>query len=160
MSDGCGKVLLWRGDYPTAGPIDHAICWQTRSPVCHAAILLPYSRNEIVEAMQFVGVRVRFLKEEDWKHIEVYDVIGMTPAQWVETVRFLEGEVGCGYDYRSICRFLTRKKAGSKGRWFCSELTFAAIDRSRFRLLQRISEWAVNPGHLRLSPFLARTQRP
>jgi uncharacterized protein YycO len=110
--------------------------------------------------MQFAGVRVRFLKEEDWKHIEVYDVVGMTPGQWVETVRFLEGEIGCGYDYRSIFRFLTRTKAGSKNRWFCSELVFAAIDRSRFRLLQRVSEWAVAPGHLRLSPLLVNGARP
>jgi uncharacterized protein YycO len=147
---GFGNVLLYRSD---SSLISGAICWQTRSIYCHAALLYP-DGNTVIEAVQFRGVQKRQWNDNDEKRADIFEVEGMSDWQWRNALRFAEDELGCGYDYRSIFRFITRTDAGSDKRWFCSELVFAAIEFGNGRLLSRTRPWKVAPGHLALSPRL------
>jgi uncharacterized protein YycO len=147
-----GRVLLFRA----GGPIGKLIGWQTRSPYSHAA-LLDTDGITIIEAMQGHGVRRRPLTLADLKHCDVFDVANLTADGWERALQFAHAEVGSGYDYRSIFRFLTRRAAGSDTRWFCSELVFAALQEARVNLLERTHAWAVAPGHLAWSPLLIQT---
>jgi len=144
------RILLYRG----RGPISKAIQWQTRSVYSHAAILLPDGVT-VIEAMQFKGVRTRSLYDPTVK--DAYDqftVASFGPLQWAMVERFCRKELGSGYDYRNILRFITRTSSGSDSRWFCSELVFAAVQSAGLNLLERIQAWAISPGDLGLSPYL------
>ena len=145
--DGAGKVLLYRG----RGGIDKLIEWQTRSIYSHAALLYPNGLT-VIESEQGYGVRRRVFDDSEWA--DRFAVDGMTAAQWDAAFKFAENEIGCGYDYRSVARFLTRRTAGSPTRWFCSELVFAALRVAGVKLLNRIYDWEVAPGHLALSTRL------
>jgi len=79
----------------------------------------------------------------------------MLDGQWSMVVEFARSQVGKPYDWRSVFRFLTREKAGTPGRWFCSELVVAALERGGVRLLN-MPAWAVAPGHLAWSTRLRR----
>ncbi len=139
-------VLLFRG----RGAISALIRWQTRSPFSHAALLMPDGR--IVESWQGAGVRVKALA--DWSDIDVFDVPSMSAGQWNDALRFATDFVGAGYDYRSVMRFVSRRGASEDGRWFCSELVFAALQAAGVDLLERIAASEVSPGLLSLSPLL------
>lgn len=146
-----GAVLLFRG----RGFVSRLIRWQTRSCYSHAALLLPDGR--VVESWQGAGVRITRL--EDWQDVDVFDVAGMTPAQWERAIAFALRQVGHGYDYWAIVRFISRERMPENNRWFCSELVFAAIEDGGVRLLERIKAWAVSPGELRVSPLLIQRTR-
>jgi uncharacterized protein YycO len=148
MSNGCGNVLLYRG----TGLISTIIKWQTRSGYSHAALLYPDGVT-IIEAIQFHGVRKRQANIKD-DPCDIFEVQGMTSDQWAQVFALAEAEIGCGYDYRSIFRFITRTKAGSPNRWFCSEFVFDLFQKVDVNLLARIKPWAVSPGHLALPPRL------
>lgn len=140
-------VLLFRG----RGLISALIRWQTRGEVSHAAFLTP--EGGIIEAWQGAGVRCRTL--DDWDGVEAYSVVGVTDEQWPRIIASAWGELGCGYDYASIVRFLTRTRAPSNTRWFCSELVFAKIFSSTgIALLGRTTASEESPQSLRKSPLL------
>lgn len=142
-------VLLFRG----RGFISAAIRWQTRSPYSHAALLLPNGR--IVESWQGAGVRIK--KPTDWADIDIYDVRGATRTQWGTALQYALAQVGQPYDYRSVARFLSRRDAlpaEVTGRWFCSELVYAALQAAGISLLDRVTAAEVSPAMLALSPLL------
>ena len=148
-NDGKGRVLLFKG----GGVVSKLIEWQTRSEYSHAAILYPDGEH-IIESMQGVGVRTRRVVVGDLTAADVFAVPALTVGQWRGVLDFCERELGSGYDYRSIARFLTRTNGGSSESWFCSEIVFAAIESAGLRLLERTKSWKVSPGHLSLSPYL------
>lgn len=143
------KVLLFRG----RGLISSLIRWQTRSQYSHAAFLLADGET-IVEAWQGDGVRKK--KVTDWSNIDVFHVLGATEAQMNYAANFALAQVGKKYDYRQVFRFLTRIGGKNNGKWFCSELVFAALQHAGINLLERIEPWAVSPGLLALSPDLVK----
>src|SRR5690606_21875536 len=69
---------------------------------------------------------------------------------------FLEKQTGKSYDYRMVFRFITRlqETRKSRGKWFCSELVFAALQQCGIDLLSRTEPWEVSPGLLARSPYL------
>lgn len=140
------SILLFRG----RGAVSALIRWQTRSVYSHAAILMPDGR--IVEAWQGAGVRTTTLS--DWQGIDRFAVPSLTDAQWRAASTFALRQVGQGYDYAGVARFLSRRDTPENGRWFCSELVFAAIQHAGLNLLERIPPAEVSPGHLALSPLL------
>lgn len=139
-------VLLFHG----RGLISAAIRLQTRSEYSHAALLMP--DGQIVEAWQGAGVRVKALT--DWSGIDIYDVPRLYQYQWNDAIDFALRQVGQGYDYKGVLRFLTRQDTPENGKWFCSELVFAAMQFAGLNLLERIPAAEVSPGMLRLSPHL------
>lgn len=44
-------------------------------------------------------------------------------------VKFLESELGCGYDWLGVIKFVIPWIKASKSRWFCSELVVAALQK-------------------------------
>lgn len=145
------RVLLFRGK--GRGPVANMICWQTRSPYHHAALEFYNGLNYyIIESYQGKGVQETTLKSMDG--VDAFMVKDMGIQQTYEAEAFAQAQLGHRYDYRGVFRFLTRKPAEENGKWFCSELVFAALQAAGINLLQRIDPWAVSPGHLALSPLL------
>lgn len=142
------RVLLFRG----RGVISTLVRWQTRSIYSHAALLLP--NGQILESWQGAGVRVRSLS--DWSGVDCFRVQGMTGDQWGQALRFAYRQIGAGYDYISVARFVSRRNAPDNGRWFCSELVAAALQVAGVQLLARVDPAEVSPAMLSWSPLLIR----
>lgn len=146
MNDTGYRVLLFRG----RGLISSLIRWQTRGCCSHAALMLP--SGEIIEAWQGTGVRRKVLT--DWTGITAYAVPSATAKQWKQAEAFARNEIGKGYDYWAIIRFISRASMPDNDRWFCSELVFAALESAGIHLLERVEASAVSPGVLAYSPLL------
>lgn len=146
------RVLLFRG----RGVISTLIRWQTRSIYSHAALLLP--NGQILEAWQGAGVRVRSLS--DWAGVDCFRVQGMTGEQWGQALGFARRQIGAGYDYISVARFVSRRNAPDNGRWFCSELVAAALQVAGVPLLARVEPAEISPAMLSWSPLLIREVAP
>lgn len=149
---GCGRVLLFTGGDPIAA----LVRWQSRSHYSHAALLIP-GTTTVIESYPFRGVRKRELTAKDWERIHAYRVPDMTVKQWAGAVQFCESQMGMGYDWRNVLRFVSRVPARENNRWFCSELVFEAIRRTYRRVLNMSAEY-VNPGHLADSTLMERDE--
>lgn len=137
------------------GFIGRLIQWQTRSVYSHASVVLRGLDGPVIESREFQGVRE--LPQLDLVSEDVDLFSALTRASEREMVRaFLYRQVGKPYDYSMVARFISRRQASRResGRWFCSELVFAAFLHAGIRLLDRIEPWAVSPGLLALSPLL------
>jgi uncharacterized protein YycO len=139
--------------YQSKGLLSRFIKWQTRSPFSHAALV--FTDDLLVESMQGEGVRVR-----PWKRTpdaDLFRVLAM-PAQEERMREFALRQVGKPYDYTMVVRFVTREQETrkSKGKWFCSELVFAAFKYAGIDLLARTEPWEVSPGLLARSPLLMK----
>lgn len=141
------KVVLFKG----SGFISRLIAFQTRSEYSHAAIL--FDDGMLYESRETYGVR----KVPDWspvgQNVDCFNVTVTSPGtmrQWLDT------QVGKKYDLGSVIRFITRKQESrsDSGRWFCSELVFAALQKGGVNALERIEPWAVSPAMLSYSPHL------
>lgn len=139
------RLLLFRGH----GMISSLIRWQTRSEYSHAALLL-YDGATIIEAWQGAGVRKA--QVTNWENIDKFEVI--SPVNWPLALAFAERQIGKGYDYLQVLRFVSRRGGKLDYKWFCSELVFAAILAGGVRLLRTEEPWRISPGHLALSPLL------
>jgi hypothetical protein len=145
-----GYVLLFTGGDPIAAIVK----WQSRSEYSHAALLIP-GTTTVIESYPFYGVRKRELTAKDWERVHAFAVPGMTVRQWNDARTYAELQLGKGYDWRNVLRFVSRLPARENDRWFCSELVFGVLERSYRRVLQMAAEY-VDPGHLPTSPLLQR----
>ncbi|WP_009965321.1 hypothetical protein [Verrucomicrobium spinosum] len=146
-----GVILLFKG----RGIVSGLIRLQTRSVYSHAALLYP-DTHTLIESWQGAGVRKKTIT--DWEGVDAFIVPGMTEAQWRDAFRFAEAQIGMGYDYRSVARFVSRVSARENERWFCSELVFAALHHAGVDLLARIPAAEVAPGHLAWSTLMQPVQ--
>jgi uncharacterized protein YycO len=149
------RVLLFKG----RGAMSMAIRWQSRSIYSHTAIQL--NDGSIIESWQGSGVQHKDL--DDWDDIDAFEIVD-APDLGVELdtegcEEFLRAQLGKGYDYTSVLRFVSRRKGGNPDRWFCSELVFAALAHAGVNLLERCEPWRVSPGMLAWSPFLRLSRR-
>jgi len=146
-------VALHRGE----GWIAKAIRWQTRSVYSHASFLLEDS-GVVIEAREFEGVRTVRWDEvvASGEHVDLFRVKGLSTEAEVVVLQFLWEQMGKPYDYTMVARFVSRRQEEreSSGKWFCSELVFAALAKAGVKLLERIEAWEVSPGVLRLSTRL------
>jgi uncharacterized protein YycO len=148
------KVLLFKGK----GVISRSIRWQTDGVYSHAAILLDDGKT-IVEAWHTgTGVRKKILK--DWTNIDVYEIPCITQAQKVKVELFLNSQLGKGYDYWGILRFLTRRDRNNPEKWFCSELVVAALWQAGIELFAPfVPAYKVSPELISYSPRIFCIQR-
>lgn len=139
------------GLYRHSGLLSWLIKFQTRSEYSHAALL--FSDNVLIEATR-PKVRKVVNPAPDPK-CDWFD-LSITDAAEAQVRAFSEAQIGKGYDYTMVIRFVTRlqETRRSTGKWFCSELVFAAIQKAGVNLLERIEPWAVSPELLSLSPLL------
>ncbi len=138
-------ILLFRG----RGIISAMIRWQTRSEYSHAAFLLPCGR--IIESWQGSGVHIKTLN--DWEGIDSFGVHGMTNEQWEEAILFARKQIGKKYDYRGVCRFVSRRKVPADDRWFCSELVAKALEVAGIKLFRNLDSTEISPGMIARSPL-------
>ncbi len=148
----CGRVLLFTGGDPIAAVVK----WQSRSHYSHAALLIP-GTNRVIESYPFKGVRERELTAKDWERVHAYEITGMTPLQWQGAIQFCQSQLGKGYDWRNVFRFVSRVPARENDRWFCSEIAFRAIEKT-FRRILNMEAHYVNPGHIPASPLARRDE--
>ena len=147
-----GRVLLFTG----GDCIASLVKWQSRSHYSHVALLIP-GTNTVIESYPFKGVRKRELTAKDWDHIHAYEITGMTARQWDKAIQFCESQLGKGYDWRNVFRFISRVPARENDRWFCSEIAFRAIEEAGLRLLNMAAHY-VNPGHIPASTYARRDE--
>jgi uncharacterized protein YycO len=138
------------------GFISRAIKWQTRSRYSHAAVVVPHKspRLCVIEAWHKTGVRRYWPTDEEIrKQMHFYHVY-VTEEQAKEVYNFLEKQIGKKYDWKSVFRFVTRKRGIEEDTWFCSELVAAALNYAHVYPFARTQPWEVSPGFLARSPLL------
>ena len=124
------RILAYKG----IGPISKAIRWQTRSPFSHVAMEL--NDGTVVEAWHKGGV----VHASDFRamhtpgtQVVAYKILGGFDE--VATEEFLLEQVGKKYDFQSVFRFVSRRKAPANDKWFCSELVEVGLLEGGLRLL-------------------------
>jgi uncharacterized protein YycO len=130
------RIALYQGK----SWISRAIRWQTRSQYSHAAFLL--DDGSVIEAWQpcvrwVIPDERAELSALSKQHtpgtvVDIFEfVCPLTAEENRKLEYFAKQDVNTPYDYRSIIRFLTRKRSAlSKRRLFCSEQVFARCARS------------------------------
>jgi uncharacterized protein YycO len=143
------RIGLHRSD----GWVSKAIKWQTRSDYSHASIVL--ADDTVLESMQGRGV-VWGRKVQDCA--EPVDLFAVTALARVhhDALEFAKRQLGKPYDYTMVARFISRRPAhrAESGKWFCSELVFAAFAHAGLLLLRDTQAWEVSPELLSKSPYL------
>jgi len=151
------KIALYLGsDF-----VDKTILFFSRGGYTHAAIILP--DDTVIEAYPFRGIRSRKSLTDQMgdAKVEIYDV-ATTPEQDKIITDFLRKQIGKGYDYWNIFGFVfhtTHEGRTSRGRWFCSELVFAAFQEAGINLLARVEAWKVSPTILSFSTIMKPFER-
>jgi hypothetical protein len=161
------QLVLYRGTTPIVAP---AIRWQTDGHVAHAAILWPGMR---LQEAAMKGVILRPWGEDKAdadETTEIYDLPYLSGWEWSRAAAWAQGQVGKGYDFFGLARFLTRGCWGfhrfkkdrpnqtAPKRWFCSDLAFSIVEVAGVRLLERIEYFKISPEQLRRSPILKRVK--
>jgi len=144
------RILAYRG----LSVVSKAIRFQTRSPYSHVAMEL--DDGTVVEAWHKGGVSHSSSFRALHTHRTPVDVFAIRPPFDKEAAeRFLLSQVGKGYDFASVFRFLTRRKAPANDKWFCSELVEAAMIEGQLRLLNG-SPSEHSPRDTVMSPLLEK----
>lgn len=136
-------IALYRG----TGLIGSAIRWQTRGDYSHAAWIC--EDGSCIEAWHRGGVRhvaSPFAAHRD-ALIDVFVVSNLAPWQQRLIDSFLRAQVGAGYDWLGVARFLSGINRNNYGRWFCSELVAEACEEAGRKLLHAPA-WKLAPSHL------------
>ena len=146
------KILAYRGK----SIVSLAIKFQTRSPYSHVAIEL--SGHEIYEAWHVGGVRRLRYRAEGHSPGTPVDVFRVDSPDHIDVDKvraFLQAQVGKKYDFWSVGRFLSRRKAPANDKWFCSELVLAALEAGGCSLLH-INPSEATPRDVSISPLLVK----
>jgi uncharacterized protein YycO len=144
-------VCLHRG----SSVVSRLIRWQTRSEYSHASLLLPGGHH--YEAREGRGVlrHAGFTLTNPTEQVDAF-AVDLTPTQFDDLRHFLGAQVGKPYDWLMVARFVSRRQEsrGTSGKWFCSELVYAALQQAGVPLFRATEPWEVAPGLLARSPLL------
>lgn len=139
-----------------SGLVSSLIRWQQRGRYAHASLLVDGTLYESVSkgGVRAVGAAAYESSYRDGSIVQA--PVYLIDTQVEELKRWLDQQVGKGYDFRSIVRFLTRKaeNRGADRRWFCSELVVAALNHVGHYPFHNTAPWEVSPGLLARSPML------
>ena len=115
--------------------------------------------GSVIEAWHKGGVRHVKDPADGHKPGTVVDVYSIK-AEFDEYVAelFLTEQIGKKYDFRSVARFVSRRKAIVNGKWFCSELAEAALIMGGLALLRGDPE-NHSPRDTAMSPYLKLTDQ-
>lgn len=136
------------------GIIGEAIRWQTRGKYSHVGYLMP--DGSIIEAWHMGGVLhsdCPFVLHGPDVTFDVFDVSGITALQRLEVQAFLQRQIGSGYDYIGVLRFLSHVNRNNYDAWFCSELVAEAHEEAHAPLLMT-EAWRISPVALSWSTEL------
>ena len=116
------KILAYRGK----SLISKAIRFQTRSKYSHIAVML--DDGSVIEAWHKGGVRKSPSPSTLHSPGTKVDVFRIDAKFDKDTAnRFLHEQVGKKYDFKSVARFLSRRKTRHNNKYFCSELAEFAL---------------------------------
>jgi hypothetical protein len=167
-----GRLIQWqtRGGAPVLLP---GRSQPVKRSYTHAGLVVQVGSGEafLYEAVEGTGVRVMPVQERRLQAGEVcdlYAVEGLEQTIPGSLLGFLTLQLGKPYDYRMVVRFVPllfdllpwvnerrqRATRRSAGRWFCSELVFAALEKAKVSLFARTLPWQVSPDFLSRSPLL------
>ena len=133
------------------GLISRAVQIQTRSRVSHVGIWLD---GKLWESWHRGGVRNDRPLEGDYWLADIdapYDVVRLR--------HFLSQQLGKGYDWSSVLRFISRRSAEVNNRFMCSELFVAAFRYAGANLLN-IEAHHASPRDCSISPLVVRKGLP
>jgi uncharacterized protein YycO len=142
------------------GLIGTLIRWQTRGEYSHASMLM--DDGSVIESREGHGVRrLPRLVRRKGETIDLFNFFH-SPEQNRQITTFLEAQIGKPYDYTMVARFVTRRQASraQSGKWFCSELIYAALQQAQLPVFRATDPWEVSPGLLARSPLLQITAQP
>ena len=142
------KILAYRGTSITS----HLIKLQTRSIYSHIGVQL--SDGSVVEAWQGTGVRqigTPFVGHASNTLVDVYSIT--QEFDEAAATKYLLEQIGQAYDWRSVWRFLSRRRAVADDRKFCIELAEEAMIEAGLPLLNG-SPSEHSPRDTVLSPYL------
>ncbi len=133
----------------------------TRSDYSHASLVLP--TGEHIESREGKGVlwHPQFTRTNATEQVDWYAVNGLTATQLDDLWAFLSAQKGKRYDWPMVFGFVSRSRTEgheSGGKWFCSELVFAALAAAGVAPLARTDAWEVAPGLLARSPVITLVQ--
>ncbi len=151
-------VCLHRG----SSLVSRLIRLQNRSDYSHASLVLP--TGEHIESREGKGVlwHERFTLTNPTERVDWFAVNGMDGAQLDHLWAFLKAQRGKAYDWPMVFGFISRSRTEgheSGGKWFCSELVFAALAAAGHAPLARTQAWEVAPGLLARSHLLTLLHR-
>lgn len=143
------------GLYRSRGFVSWAIRFQTRGQYSHAALLL--DDRQAIEAWHKGGVQKGAMGhlQAAKTQIDVYEITG--DFDKALALEFAEAQVGKPYDFKMVGGFVSRRSREgrrSTGKWFCSELVYATLEKAGLRLFNRTQAWEVSPDLLKRSPYL------
>ncbi len=123
--------------------------FQTRSQWSHVAIR--FMNGDVIEALPFKGVikRKAIAADNDAAVLR----IDVPEFDYVAMYNWACRQVGHGYDYLGVLRFITRIPHRTNHRWFCSGVGFQMFMERQISLLARTEEWEVSPGLLWRTPL-------
>lgn len=128
------------------------IRFKTAGKYSHVAFLLD-DETTVIEA-QIPKVVERLLRDSGYKSGTVVDIFtyDSTPEQEAAMLQFVRSQIGKPYDLIGILGFITNEyNRKLSGKWFCSELLFAAFTKFGLSPLARIIPPKVDPNKLMLS---------
>jgi len=151
---------IYIGQYRGKSLMSRLIRWRTWSDISHTAAFLPDLATVIEAWGGGVVCRPWLVGHTPGTEINLYRVT-CSKEQEQRFYRFLQDQLGKGYDFTGLLGFVSRSRVEDKDRWFCSELIFAAARHAGIDLLARIEPYQVDPGTLNTSPLLnhIRTMR-
>lgn len=145
-------LCLHRGQ----GVISRLIRWQQRGDWSHASLYFP--DRGLIESREFKGVRaLPLLEPAPGEVIELYTVQGLKRYQEERVFAFAQQQLGKRYDWPMVFGFVSRSPVEgheSGGKWFCSELAYAALRAAGVELLGNTQPWEVSPPLLHRAPAL------
>lgn len=146
--------LFYRG----VGFVSKAIRWQTRSIYSHVAI---YCRGSIYEAWHtggdhFWSGSVRRIRHPLEGHdrrtpVDIYVLRNTLGFDIDKAEKYLKSQLGKGYDFKNVWRFLPRSAAADNSKLFCSEYGLESAAAGG-KVLLHINPAEAAPAHLSISP--------
>jgi hypothetical protein len=145
------------------------LCWAekqvTRGIYVHSALLVDEDKNEIIESF-FPHVRRRTLEDSELAGIDVFEVVGITPAQEQGVVDYAVKclTIGEKYSIANLFRFMPVARdligeatdVGPQSSVFCSQFVFDAVYRGGGIQLLNAPSFDVAPSYLAWSPLLKK----
>lgn len=149
------RIALFKG----SGLISKAIQWQTRSEYSHVGIVVIDTNNALkpilYEAYHVGGVRSDrniYKIIANGEKINLFKLETPIIEKRVENIEnFLKSKVGNKYDFVSVMRFVSRRKAKDNDNYFCSELVVDALRAGEVNILNGDSS-RFSPRDVSISP--------
>lgn len=126
------------------GFISRAVSWSTGHWANHVDLVT--ENGAILSAVPFFGVQEWPERVVSARRVETV-TLPCTEEQRAKVLTFARAEIGKSYDYSGVLAFSFRPRWNEKGRWFCSELTAAALQEAKLITVPKFAH-RVSPGDL------------